>query len=341
MHIDDFSYELPESKIATHPPKIRGNSKLLVLSKQSGIIEHEKYNNFVNYVEPGDVVILNDTRVIKARLTACLGHKKREFLLLERHCQNLDTHHWKIMYKGKIKAGETYSIGHNNIEVEEIYGNGLAKISSKTNLLKISDQFGDIPLPPYIKRLTTNNDIMRYQTEFARSKGSVAAPTASLNFTLNLKEKLIKQHINVVYITLHVGLGTFLPIRTKSLEKHVMHSEYFEIPASTQHAIKQAKINGNKILAVGTTVTRALEYAHKDIFQMSAKNISGEANIFIYPGYKFKVIDMLLTNFHAPKSTVLMMASAFAGWNNLEKAYNTALLKDYKFLSYGDSMLII
>lgn len=341
MHTDDFDYDLPSSKIALFPPTLRGKSKLLVLNKQTGEIKHSRYEDISKFLSPGDLVILNRTKVFPARLIVSKKDKKREFLLLERHSKNLDTHNWKVLYKGNIKPNEVYNLANSKIIVRKVMCEGLAIISSTADLLKLSEQYGKTPIPPYLHRDATKNDSVRYQTEFADTIGSVAAPTASLNFTLNLKEKLIKQNINVAYITLHVGLGTFLPIRTKDLEKHKMHSEYFEIPISTLHAIQQAKKNGNKIIAVGTTVTRALEYAQKDILQVPIKSLSGEANIFIYPGYKFRVIDMMLTNFHAPKSTVLMMASAFAGWNNLKTAYNTALLKDYKFLSYGDSMLII
>lgn len=340
MHISDFSYNLPEQKIATHPPRVRGSSKLLVLNRKTGQIEHDLYKNFVNYVESGDVVVLNDTKVIKARLIVHRDEKKREFLLLERHSHVLDTHHWKVLYRGKIKVGETYTVDQTEILVEEVLDGGLARISSSSDLLELSNRSGSVPLPPYIKRSATPEDIERYQTEFARSEGSVAAPTASLNFTEDLIERLTTKGVEIAYLTLHVGLGTFLPIRTDEVEKHEMHSEYFEIPASTAIAIKQAKDNSKRVFAVGTTVTRTLEYANEQIVGRSHSDITGEADIFIYPGYKFKVVDGLLTNFHAPKTTVLMLAATFAGWNNLKQAYDSAIELDYKLLSYGDSMLI-
>ncbi len=340
MHISDFSYDLPESKIATHPPKVRGSSKLLVLSRKTGQIEHDLYKNFVNYVQPGDVVVLNDTKVIKARLIARRGEKQREFLLLERHSRQLDTHHWKVLYRGKIKVGETYIVGQTEILVEEVLEGGLACISSTSDLLELSDTSGNVPLPPYIKRSATQEDIERYQTEFARVAGSVAAPTASLNFTEELIDKLTAKGVEITYLTLHVGLGTFLPIRTDDVEDHEMHSEYFEIPASTTAIIKQAKNNNKRVFAVGTTVTRTLEYAQEQILKSSTSDLTGEADIFIYPGYSFKIVDGLLTNFHAPKTTVLMLAAAFAGWDNLKEAYDSALKSGYKLLSYGDSMLI-
>lgn len=341
MHISDFSYNLPEEKIATHPPKVRGSSKLLVLNRKTGQIEHDLYRNFPEHVKPGDVVVLNDTKVIKARLIAHSGDKQREFLLLERHSHTLDTHHWKILYRGRIKPGDIYAVNQAEIVVEEVLEGGLARISSTTDLLELSNTSGDVPLPPYIKRSTTPEDIKRYQTEFARVAGSVAAPTASLNFTEELINKLTAKGVTIVYLTLHVGLGTFLPIRTDEVEKHEMHSEYFEIPASTAITIKQAKDSSKRVFAVGTTVTRTLEYANEQIMSQSHSDIAGEADIFIYPGYKFKIVDGLLTNFHAPKTTVLMLAAAFAGWNNLKQAYDSAIESDYKLLSYGDSMLII
>lgn len=341
MNINNFDYSLPTSKIAKHPPKVRGGSKLLVLNKKTGQIEHNLYKNLPEYVQTGDVVVLNDTKVIKARLIVHSANKQREFLLLERHSHQLDTHHWKILYKGKIKPSEVYYINNTKIVIKKLLGDGIAHISSTTDLLNLSDTSGDVPLPPYIKRSTTQEDIKRYQTEFARVAGSVAAPTASLNFTNKLINKLTAKGVNIVYITLHVGLGTFLPIRTNEIEEHKMHSEYFEIPTKTSLAIKQAKNNNKRVFAIGTTVARTLEYSHEQILSSTSSNLSGEADIFIYPSYEFKIVDGLLTNFHAPKTTVLMLASAFAGWTKLKNSYNSALIKKYKFLSYGDSMLIV
>jgi S-adenosylmethionine:tRNA ribosyltransferase-isomerase len=341
MHINDFSYTLPDERIAQTPPKVRGTSRLLVLDKTTGAIEHKHYYNLPDYLKPGDVVVLNNTKVIKARLICRSGDKKREFLLLEKHGHNFDIHHWKTLYKGKIHPGETYTIGNSDITVEKVLDDGLAVISCTDSLLEVSDKFGTVPLPPYMKRNATKEDIERYQTEFAKEAGSVAAPTASLNFTNELEHKLTTMGVHIAYLTLHVGIGTFLPIRTDSIEEHVMHSEYFEIPETTVKVIQEAKLNGNKIVAVGTTVTRTLEYTHRQILDQKPQNISGDADIFIYPGYKFKVTDSMVTNFHAPKTTVLMLAAAFASWVNLKNAYKTALEQDYAFLSYGDSMLII
>lgn len=340
MNLNDYSYDLPQEKIALFPPKIRGNSKLLVLHKSRSIIEHHKYSNLIDYLLPGDTVVLNNTKVFKARLIVSNKNKTREFLLLEKHSNNQSTHSWKALYKGSVKEKEEYYIDSQLIKVEKIIDNGIAVISSTDSLLSIANKCGLVPLPPYMHRESTGLDMQRYQTEFASNVGSVAAPTASLNFSGQLIKSLKKKHINVVYITLHIGLGTFMPIRTNNLKNHKMHSEYFEIPRDTIKALQRTNPD-NKIVAIGTTVTRALEYAQAEVLNTTAKDIHGEADIFIYPGYKFKIVDAILTNFHAPKSTVLMMASAFAGWDKLKHAYDAALSNDYKFLSYGDSMLII
>ncbi len=340
MHINDFSYKLPESKIALFPPKERGNSQLLVFNKQTRSIKHDKYSNFSEYISSGDVVVLNDTKVIKARLLAHNKAKTREFLLLERHTKKLNHHEWKVLYRGKITIGEVYKIKSHEILIKQILDDGMAEISSTDDLLKVCSKYGVVPLPPYMHRQSTEEDISRYQTEFASSLGSVAAPTASLNFTSQLIKQIQDKGGVVSFITLHVGLGTFLPIRTEVIEQHKMHSEYFEVPAKTIKLINKAKTRGNRIFAVGTTVTRTLEYLYKTEAPKE-KDYSGEADIFIYPGYKFKVVDAMLTNFHAPKSTVLMMASAFAGWENLQHTYQVAIDNNYRFLSYGDSMLII
>lgn len=341
MHISDYTYDLPEERIAQHPRSSRGNSRLLVLNKQSGSINHLRYSDLIDCLSPGDVVVLNDTKVIKARLIGTLDDKKREFLLLEKHGKNVDTHRWKVLYKGKIKSGQQYLIGDSSVQVDEVLDNGIAIVSSDKSLLEIAEKHGTVPLPPYMKRDASTEDIERYQTEFAKEAGSVAAPTASLNFTNALKQKLIEKGVTVKYLTLHVGIGTFLPIRTESIEDHVMHSEYFEIPKQTVEAIQTAKANNKKVLAVGTTVTRTLEYTANQILEDEAQSLNGDSDIFIYPGYKFKVVNAMLTNFHAPKTTVLMLAAAFASWEHLKTVYEIAIKEEYDFLSYGDSMLII
>lgn len=341
MRVSDYTYELPEELIAQFPPKVRGASRLMVLNSNTGSIEHQKYQDFVDYIEPGDVVVLNDTRVIRARLLATnASGQSRELLLLEDH-HNTDFARRKALYRGKLRPGETLVVHGTKIKVETVLDGGITEISSSVNLLELADHSGTVPLPPYMHRDATEQDIKRYQTVFAREPGSVAAPTASLNFTRELEQKLIQKGVRIAYLTLHVGLGTFLPIRSDEVEAHVMHSEYFVIPAETVKIIRNARLNSSSIVALGTTVARTLEFAADNIMSGSASALTGEANIFIYPGYKFKLVDSLLTNFHAPKSTVLMLAAAKAGWNNLEHAYQEAIREKYAFLSYGDSMLIL
>jgi S-adenosylmethionine:tRNA ribosyltransferase-isomerase len=342
MKISDYDYNLPEQLIADRPPEQRGGTRLLVLDKKSGTIAHEKYANLADYLEKGDVLVLNNTRVIKARLVAQNeAGKDRELLLIEKHGRDFGVHRHKVLYRGKIRPNETLTVHSHPITVNEVLNGGLAIVETEENLLDLAERYGEVPLPPYMKRQADQTDTERYQTVFARDAGSVAAPTASLNFTEELESKLRDKGVTITYLTLHVGLGTFLPIRTDSVEEHQMHSEYFEIPETTVAAIQQAKLSGSKICAIGTTVTRTLEYCAEDIIKEKPHNLSGEADIFIYPGYEFKVVNQLLTNFHAPRSTVLMLTAAFAGWENLQTAYQTAVSEEYAFLSYGDSMLII
>ena len=345
VKISDFNYDLPEESIALVPPTKRGASRLLILDSSTGVIAHDRYANLADFLSPGDTLVLNDTKVIKARLTTTNSSgATRELLLLEDH-HNTDFTTRKVLYRGKIRAGEVLRVGETDVIVDEVLGDGIAKVSAGVNLIELADQSGSVPLPPYLHRDATESDTERYQTVFAKEPGSVAAPTASLNFTKELEDRLKQKGIQICYLTLHVGLGTFLPIRTDEIENHDMHSEYFEIPAATIKAIQDVRENSGKIVALGTTVSRTLEFAAEDILSFDTKSntkmISGEANIFIYPGHQFKLVDALLTNFHAPRSTVLMMAAAFATWPHLKHAYEQAIAQDYKLLSYGDSMLIL
>ncbi|NTW48916.1 MAG: tRNA preQ1(34) S-adenosylmethionine ribosyltransferase-isomerase QueA, partial [Chlorobiales bacterium] len=247
-----------------------------------------------------------------------------------------------VMYSGKLKAGHRLLVEDEEICVDEILGNGVARISSRVPLLELVQKHGSVPIPPYLKREPETTDEVRYQTVFAREHGSVAAPTASLNFTEELKSELINKGVQIAYLTLHVGLGTFLPIRVESLSEHKMHREYYQIPKETVAAIQETNAKGGRVIGLGTTVTRALEHASEQILSGPPKIVAGEADIFIYPGgYQFQIIDGLLTNFHAPRSTVLMLTVAFAGPDNLRRAYAEALRENYRFLSYGDSMLIL
>lgn len=340
MLLSDYTYKLPKESIAQLPPNVRGMAKLLVLDKKTGKIKDQQYTDMADYLVAGDVVVLNDTKVIKARLlakdTSAVVH---ELVLLERHAADIEHHQHDVLYRGKLSVNDTLFVNNEEIKVIAIKGNGIAAIKANTDLDLLAEQAGNVPLPPYMKRDATAEDVARYQTEFAKHKGSVAAPTASLNMTKELIHRLEKKGVIVCYLTLHVGLGTFLPIRSDKIEDHTMHSEWFSIPLETIQAIQHARSSGRTMTAVGTTVARTLEYCAKDILKAN-QPLSGEADIFIYPGYEFKLVNQLLTNFHAPKSTVLMLVAAFAGWPNLLDAYYYALEHHYRFLSYGDSMLI-
>jgi len=336
MQLSDFDYDLPDSAIAVRPPQTRGSTRLLVLDKKTGAISDSKYAVLADFLERDDVLVINNTKVIKARLIArTQTGAERELLLLEKHSEQHDAHRMKVMYRRKLKAGMKLSVHRHEVLVDEILGDGLAIIKSEADLLTLADKYGNVPLPPYMHREADKNDVERYQTIFAQETGSVAAPTASLNLTSEILDTIRAKGVVIADLTLHVGLGTFMPIRTDDITEHEMHQEYFHIPLSTIEAIRNAK----RVVAVGTTVTRTLEYAADKIFN-ATDDINGEADIFIYPGYEFKVVNAMITNFHAPHSTVLIMAAAFAGWDNLMSAYRHALSEDYKFLSYGDSMLI-
>ncbi|MDO4870737.1 MAG: tRNA preQ1(34) S-adenosylmethionine ribosyltransferase-isomerase QueA [Candidatus Saccharibacteria bacterium] len=344
MKISDYDYDLNEKMIANRPPKIRGQSNLLVLNRTNQTIEKHQYSDVVDFLQSGDVLVINDTKVLKARLlTKKITGVTRELIVLESHAAVDDWHEHHVIHRGRIRVGEILYVGEYQIEVLETFNNGVARVRSQIDLLTICDQYGTPPLPPYMNRLADESDIERYQTVWAKNIGSVAAPTASLNMTEKTLQILRRKGVKIVYLTLHVGLGTFLPIRTDDVEKHQMHKEYFEISQKTITTIRQAKEAGNAVIALGTTVTRTLEFLSDQIldFTTPATNLAGEANIFIYPGYNFKIVDHLITNFHAPRSTVLMMAAAFAGWDFLKKSYQFAQAEKMRFLSYGDSMLIL
>ena len=327
MLVSDFNYNLPEERIAKFPPKERGSTRLLVINRKTGELKDSYYRNLDEFLNPGDVLIINDTKVMKSRLIATLPDgRERELVVLERHDGILH----KVMYRGKLHDGDVLYVGETEILVKEILGNGTAEVESKTDLAELAEKYGNVPLPPYLHRDATEEDVKRYQTVWAKNTGSAAAPTASLNMTDELMERLKKKGVIIKKLTLHVGLGTFLPIRTDNVEEHKMHSEWFHIPEDTLEAIKSAK----RVVALGTTVARTLEYYAK------TGKTEGEDDIFIYPGFEFKIVDALLTNFHAPKSTVLMLASAFAGWENLHRADDHAVEEKYNFLSYGDSTFI-
>ncbi|MBR3256365.1 tRNA preQ1(34) S-adenosylmethionine ribosyltransferase-isomerase QueA [Candidatus Saccharibacteria bacterium] len=332
MLVSDYDYDLPDERIAKFPPKERGTTRLLVLKRQTGEIADSYYCDLADYLNPGDVLILNDTRVMQSRLFCELPDgRKRELVVLEKHGDELQ----RVMYRGKLHEGDRLFVVNNDasrigVVVKHLLGNGIAEVESDTPLPELAEKYGTVPLPPYLHRDATNDDKKRYQTVWAKNMGSAAAPTASLNMTDELLDKLKRKGVIIKYLTLHVGLGTFLPMRTDKVEDHKMHSEWFNIPDDTIKAVKNAK----RVVALGTTVARTLEYYAR------TGQARGEDDIFIYPGFEFKIVDALITNFHAPKSTVLMLASAFADWDNLKNAYYHAIKEKYNFLSYGDSMLI-
>ena len=339
MLVSDYAYNLPEESIAIRPPKVRGTTRLLVLNRQTGDIIDSKYANLADFLQPGDLVVLNDTRVMRSRVfTELPDGRPRELVVLEKHDGEID----HVMYRGKLHTGDQLTVKNitndsktnDTITIKEILGNGTATVTANRDLTKIVADYGNVPLPPYLHRDADKDDIKRYQTVWAKELGSAAAPTASLNMTKELIKKLQAKGIQIKYLTLHVGLGTFLPIRSDNVEEHHMHSEWFHIPDDTIEAIKDTKAANHRVIAVGTTVTRTLEYWAK------TGKTEGEDDIFIYPGFKFQAIDALVTNFHAPKSTVLMLTAAFAGWDHLKPAYEHAIESNYKLLSYGDSMFI-
>ena len=342
MLVSDYNYNLPQERIAKFPPKVRGTTRLLVLDRKTGATKDSYYKDLADFVNPGDVIILNDTRVMQSRLFCELPDgRKRELVVLERHGDEPE----RVMYRGKLHDGDVLFVLEKNndeysaragatVSIERILGNGIAEVSSDTPLAELAEKYGTVPLPPYLHRDATEEDKKRYQTVWAKHMGSAAAPTASLNMTEELLDKLRAKGVIVKYLTLHVGLGTFLPIRSDKVEDHHMHSEWYHIPDDTIEAINNARTAGGRIIALGTTVARTLEYYAK------TGKTEGEDDIFIYPGFEFQIVDALLTNFHAPKSTVLMLASAFAGWEHLHNAYDHAVAEKYNFLSYGDSMFI-
>lgn len=331
MLVSDYNYDLPEERIAKFPPEERGSTRLLVLDRNTGAIQDSHYRDLTDFLNPGDVLILNDTRVMQSRLFCHLPDgRKRELVVLEKHGNEPQ----RVMYRGKLHDGDILEVENQKITIVKILGNGIAEVLSEIPLADLAEKYGTVPLPPYLHRDAEESDKKRYQTVWAKNMGSAAAPTASLNMTEALLGKLKQKGVIIKYLTLHVGLGTFLPIRTDEVEGHKMHSEWFNIPADTIEAIKTAQSTNHRVIALGTTVARTLEYYGK------TGKTEGEDDIFIYPGFDFTVIDALLTNFHAPKSTVLMLASAFAGWDHLKNAYAHAVDEKYNFLSYGDSMLI-
>jgi S-adenosylmethionine:tRNA ribosyltransferase-isomerase len=339
MNIEQFDFELPEELIAQTPLEKRDTSKLLVLDKKTGEIEHKHFTDIIDYLESGDTLVLNDTKVIPARLYGVKEETKAliEILLLKE--VKKDT--WECLVKPakRIHVGEIVKFSDKlSAQCTEVKDEGIRvfKLIYKGILYEILDELGEMPLPPYIHEKLKDKD--RYQTVYAKNIGSAAAPTAGLHFTLDLLNKIKEKNVNVVYITLHVGLGTFRPVNVENINDHKMHSEFYMMSKETAEVLKQTRKNNKKIISVGTTSTRTLETIMNLYGEF--KECSGWTDIFIYPGYKFKAIDNLITNFHLPKSTLVMLVSALAGRENIMNAYKEAIKREYRFFSFGDSMFI-
>ncbi len=340
MDIKEFDYDLPQELIAQTPLEKRDSSRLLIMDKNSGELVHEHFNNIIDYLVPGDVLVLNDTKVIPARL---IGVKEEtgaviEILLLK----DLGSNKWECLSKPakRLKIGTIISFGNGELKAKVIekFDEGLVHLELLYDgiLMEILDKLGTMPLPPYIHEKLI--DQSRYQTVYAKNIGSAAAPTAGLHFTKELLKKIEDKGIIITYVTLHVGLGTFRPVEVDNILEHHMHSEFYVMNDETAKILNKAKEEGRRIIAVGTTSTRTLE----TIVTNNGKFIatSGNTDIFIYPGYEFKGIDCLITNFHLPKSTLVMLVSALAGKENILNAYEIAVNEKYRFFSFGDAMFI-
>ncbi|RIL72243.1 tRNA preQ1(34) S-adenosylmethionine ribosyltransferase-isomerase QueA [Staphylococcus devriesei] len=341
MNVEEFDYDLPESLIAQTPLKDRDHSRLLVLGRQSGEIDHKHFTDIIDYFNPGDTLVLNDTRVMPARLFGLKEETgaKVEMLMLTR----IEKNDWEVLLKPakRIKVGNKLSFGEGKIIAECIeeldQGGRIMRLHYEGILEERLDELGEMPLPPYIKERL--DDPERYQTVYAKENGSAAAPTAGLHFTDDLLEKVKAKGVNIAFITLHVGLGTFRPVSVDNIDDHQMHSEYYQMTQQTADLLNQTKEQGNRIISVGTTSTRTLETIRRDYDEFVA--VSGWTDIFIYPGFEYKAIDGLITNFHLPKSTLVMLVSAFSSRENILNAYNKAVELKYRFFSFGDAMLII
>lgn len=341
MKTSDFYYDLPENLIAQTPVEPRNASRLMVLHRKNGSIEHRVFKDLAEYLNPGDCLVLNDTRVIPARI---YGVKEEtgavvEFLLLSQK----ENDAWECLCKpGKrAKTGTKFSFGGGKligeiVDVNIDEGNRFVKFTCKGSIYTVLDEIGSMPLPPYIKEKLKDKE--RYQTVYSKELGSAAAPTAGLHFTPEMLEEIKNMGVNIAEITLHVGLGTFRPVKVDDVTKHKMHTEHYVMPQAAADLINRTKKNGGRVIAVGTTSCRTIE-------SVAAKNgcicaDEGDTSIFIYPGFEFKCMDALITNFHLPESTLIMLVSAFAGYDNIMNAYKTAVAEKYRFFSFGDAMFI-
>lgn len=337
----EFYYDLPEELIAQTPIEPRNYSRLMKIDRKSGEIEHRHFYNLCDYLKKGDLLVMNDSRVLPARL---YGIKEEtgacvEFLLLEQKGDKL----WEILVRPgkKAKPGARFSFGDGRLKAEIIEtvegGNRIAKFEYEGNFFTALEEVGQMPLPPYIKEKLKDKE--RYQTVYSKELGSAAAPTAGLHFTKEMLADLENMGVKLAYVTLHVGLGTFRPVKEDNVLEHKMHSEHYHLPKETADLIKQTKAEGGRVIAVGTTSCRTLESVGTFFDDMDEHE--GYTDIFIYPGYEFKVIDGLITNFHLPESTLIMLVSAFLGYEKTMNAYKIAVDEKYRFFSFGDAMLIV
>ena len=341
----DFFYDLPESLIAQHPMEKRDHSRLMVIDRESGNVEDKHFYDVLDYLKEGDVLVINDSKVIPARLYGHLADREEaslELLLLRQH--NLDE--WECL----VKPGKRAKIGHKAVfgggilcgEVIDVVeeGNRIIKFdydrAKYTSIYDVLQEVGMMPLPPYITERLKDNS--RYQTVYAREEGSAAAPTAGLHFTPELLEKIRQKGVKIAPVMLHVGLGTFRPVKVERIDEHIMHTEYFSVPKESADIINEAKAKGGRLICVGTTSCRTIESVAEENGHVPA--MSGDTGIFIYPGYKFKAVDALITNFHLPESTLLMLVSALYDREHIMEAYHTAVEEKYRFFSFGDAMLI-
>ncbi|MCI8613754.1 tRNA preQ1(34) S-adenosylmethionine ribosyltransferase-isomerase QueA [Parablautia intestinalis] len=341
MKTSDFYFDLPGELIAQDPLEERTSSRLLILDKKTGDIKHQAFRNIIDYLNPGDCLVLNNTKVLPARL---LGVKKDtgagiEILLLRRREGNI----WETLVKPgkKARPGTQLIFGDGLLQAEVLdvaaEGNRLVRFSYEGIFEEVLDSLGEMPLPPYITHKLKDKN--RYQTVYAKYDGSAAAPTAGLHFTRELLEQIEAKGVKLAYVTLHVGLGTFRPVKAEHILEHHMHSEYYQVTAEAAQTINETKKSGKRVICVGTTSCRTVESAADEKGML--KECCGDTDIFIYPGYRFKVLDCLITNFHLPESTLLMLVSALAGRENVLKAYDRAVEERYRFFSFGDAMLVI
>lgn len=340
MRTSDFSYDLPKELIAQVPIKERDMSRLLVLDKKTGKTEHKIFHDILDYLDKGDTLVLNDTQVIPARI---FGHREDKQEIIEvLLVKDYGDDKWEVLVKpGKKLKMDTVIVFSDKLKAKviDILEEGERVIQFEYNGIfnEILDEIGIMPLPPYITEKLQEKD--RYQTVYSKIRGSAAAPTAGLHFTRDLLDKIQDKGVNIAYVTLHVGIGTFRPVKVDNVLEHKMHSEYYEISEATANIINDTKKRGNKIVCVGTTSCRTLESAADENGIVKAEK--KETNIFIYPGYRFKVVDHLITNFHLPESTLIMLVSALAGKDNIMKAYKEAVEEKYRFFSFGDAMYIM